>query len=180
MEPRLALYLRSFSGLSLEDIEEILQQVLIALWRREGAESGPTAWIYAVARNAAIDALRSRKGRGRRGGLRSAGVDDSGSGVRPGVTELRSPVLLEGDMDVFPSAGPGPEDEYLGAEERAFVRRFVAGQDDKDREILHLAYVEESSYREISELTGMPIGTVKWRVSRLKRRLARRYRREFQ
>ena len=62
MAPRIELYLRSFSGLSAPEQEDVLQEVMVALWR--GGPDGEDAimpWLYRVARNRAIDALRHAK-----------------------------------------------------------------------------------------------------------------------
>jgi RNA polymerase sigma-70 factor (ECF subfamily) len=48
--------------------------------------------------------------------------------------------------------------------------------DDADREVLALHYLQDLSYREIADITGEPVGTIKWRTSaalgRLRRLLA--------
>ncbi len=59
------------------------------------------------------------------------------------------------------------------------MRDFLAGLEDGDREILHLAFADDLAYAHIALLVGMPTGTVKWRVATLKRRLAASYRKEF-
>jgi RNA polymerase sigma-70 factor (ECF subfamily) len=161
IRPRLQVYLRSFSGLSPEDAEEALQLTLVEFWRRApGLGADARAWLYRVARNAAIDALRS----GRRRGAR----------IAPSMTgERDAPVDL-------PSPYPGPEARLLDLETEAFVARFLGGLDDRDRELLHLAFAEDFSYPAIASLTGRPLGTVKWKIAGLKRRLAERYRKEFE
>lgn len=160
LRPRLQVYLRSFRGLGPEDAEEVLQLALLAFWKR-APELGDDArsWLYRVARNAAIDALRA----GRRRGARIA----YGAGIASG-----------GAADP-PSPYPGPEARLLDLERETFVADFLAGLDDGDRELLYLAYAEDFSYRSIASLTGRPLGTVKWKIASLKRVLAARYRKEF-
>ncbi|MBU0928481.1 MAG: RNA polymerase sigma factor [Spirochaetes bacterium] len=154
--PRLEAYLGSFAGLGAEDVEEILQDVSLVLWRR-GAELEPDAraWLYRIARNAAIDALRYRRRRP------TAAVSADAGGVEP------------------TSPYPGPEERLLEAERDAFVAAFLAGLSDRDREMLYLRAAEDYSYSRIAALVGLPLGTVKWRMAGLKRSLAARYRKEF-
>src|SRR5581483_5050003 len=50
------------SGCSVEDAEEIAQNTLVAVWRKAGqfdpSTTGAAAWIFTIARNLRIDALR--------------------------------------------------------------------------------------------------------------------------
>ncbi len=172
LRPRLELYLRSFSGLSPEDREDVLQRTLLAFLGRLGEppasglsgaspserfSGDPRAWLYRVARNAAIDAIRAARREERRG--RRVHIEQ-------GLSEPESPYR-------------GPEASVLDAAEEAFVTLFLAGLPETDRGLLHLAYAEGLSYPEISEATGRPLGTVKWRMAALKRRLKAAYDKEY-
>ena len=170
--PRLEVYLGSFAGLGREGIDEALQRTLIALWKKGGGLEGEARpWLYRVARNAALDLLRAkRREEGRRLEPRDGPRLEPSLGPRG---EERSPVAE------LPSPYPGPEEGALGAEEETFVASFLASLPDGDRELLALAFAEGMSYPEIAALLGKPLGTVKWKVSELKRRLARRHEKEF-
>jgi len=160
MAPRLELYLRSFSRLSEHEKADVIQEVMVALWRDGPCdEDAIRPWLYRVARNRAIDALRHAR--------------------RVQTRELDPPDGPSMLIDQAHTDYPSPEDAALGAEETSFVRNFLAGLEDREREILHLAFAEDLAYSRISELVGMPTGTVKWRVATLKRRLAASYRKEF-
>ncbi len=162
-EARLELYLRSFRALGAEDREDVLSRTLSAF-----LASGPLdesmdavrAWLYRVARNAALDATRARK---REAARRVDGRRDPNAAI----AEL-------------PSTHPGPEGLALRGAERDFVRRHLASLPDRDRELLHLAFAEDMRYPRIAEILAIPLGTIKWRVAVLKRALERRYRREFE
>jgi len=159
IRPRLEVYLQSFAGLGPEDAEDVLQLVVLEFWRRApGLEADARSWLYRVARNAAIDALRAGRRRG------------AGMAARAGDRDEAADA---------PSPYPGPEARLLDLERQAFVVRFLGGLDDRDRELLHLAFAEDFSYPQIGSLTGQPLGTVKWRIAGLKRRLAADYRKEF-
>jgi RNA polymerase sigma-70 factor (ECF subfamily) len=166
LRPRLETYLHSFGSLDRDEREDVLQEVLFKMWRNEKELTADArAWAYRVTRNAALDYLRSR-GRKRE---RSKDPPRPGGNTPP----------ADGDLASIPSHYPRPLDVLLGAEEEAFVADFLSGLDDHEREILHLAFAEDFSYPEIARLTGRPLGTVKWRIAGLKKRLAARYEKEF-
>ncbi len=180
MESRLAVYLASFSGLSREDREDVLQSTFASFWSSgPSAEKDARPWLYRVARNAAIDAQR----RLRRGSavLGRSGVTRQGASrpeaMRPGMARLEA---VTGDaLDEAADSAPGPEDRALSGEDAAFVRNFLAGLSDRERELAFLAFSEDQSYERIAALTGTPLGTVKWRLAGVKKRLAESYRREM-
>jgi RNA polymerase sigma-70 factor, ECF subfamily len=166
LRPRLETYLHSFGSLDRDEREDILQEVLFKMWRNEKELTADArAWAYRVTRNAALDALRTRQRK------RERSIDPPrGEGDRP---------QTDGDVASLPSHYPRPLDELIGAEEEAFVTAFLSGLDDHEREILHLAFAEDFSYPEVARLIGRPLGTVKWRIAGLKKRLAARYEKEF-
>jgi RNA polymerase sigma-70 factor (ECF subfamily) len=53
-----------------------------------------------------------------------------------------------------------------GRQVEAIVKRCIAGLDPEFREILVLRDVEDLSYSEIVEITGLAVGTVKSRLHR--------------
>src|SRR4029077_4537068 len=74
--------------------------------------------------------------------------------------------------DLHLSGGPGPEAESLGHERARAVRRCVQQLPSDFREAIVLREMEELSYQEIAEITGVPRGTVMSRLSRARTRLA--------
>lgn len=56
--------------------------------------------------------------------------------------------------------------------ERAAINRALARLPDEFREVIVLREVQDLSYREISEITGAPVGTVMSRLARARKRLA--------
>jgi RNA polymerase sigma-70 factor (ECF subfamily) len=70
------------------------------------------------------------------------------------------------------SRGDTPEAESLGLERAREVERCVRQLPPDFQEAIVLREMEELSYREISEITGVPPGTVMSRLSRARARLA--------
>lgn len=128
-----------------EDLEqEILAELFLALPKfRE--DSRFSTFLYRFTRNKAIDHLRRRSRQRRHGPL--------------GVVE----------------AGPesDPVGELIAAETAAAVRAALAELPEVERTMLYLKDAEERSIREVAEIVGVPDGTVKSRLSRSRRKLAR-------
>jgi len=152
--PRLVSFLSAL-GLGDEDSEDAAQDALIKAFERildyDPARAFST-WLYAIGRNLARDRIR-----------KSAGRDSVLSGRGNGNREL---------VDLAPSPFPGPEQSALDAVDAAFARRFIERLDPRDRAIAELFYGADSGCAEIARALGAPTGTVKWRLSEIRRRLA--------
>ena len=120
------------------EVQDVAQDTFIRAWRYAGtydARRGQVAtWLLTIARNAALDRVR----------LRSATPLD------PNV------VAAELDREL--------PDEGTGIAERAHVRGAVAVLPADQRRALVLAMYTGRTAREISELDGVPLGTVKTRI----------------
>ena len=94
---------------SAQDAEDLLQETLLAAWRGleqfEGRAS-VRAWLYRIATNRSLDALRSRRRR----------PEDQRMTQMPEPTRWSEPVWLEPYPDVLlegiPDEAPGPEARY--------------------------------------------------------------------
>lgn len=104
-------------------------------------------WLYTIAANKARDHLRSRARR-QEASLDSGGNDDEA----PSGAELLE--ALDDDL-------PQQQD---AEETRAAVRELIARMPDHLRLILVLGYYQQLPYAEISEILGIPVGTVKSRL----------------
>lgn len=145
-------YLRRYLG--DDDLaDDVFQNTFVAVFRKIGQyEPGRAArpWLYAVATNQAIDALRKQNRRAdRRADARSAPDDDGDP--RP---------LYE----LMPSAAAGPPDLADRAEQAGLVRAVVARLPDLLRQVVLLAYFQGMKYRDIADALGIPVGTVKSRL----------------
>lgn len=123
-----------------------MQETLFKVHRNRTSYNGESAfstWVYTMGRNTCIDFLRkSRKQR------------DAAESVNG---EMMS------EVDELPDAGsPGPEALALQKEESLEIRKVILGAlSYSDREILFLRMYKDLSYREISAMTGKPVGTIK-------------------
>lgn len=106
-------------------------------------------WLYKIATNLAIDALR-RNRRHRR--LRFD--------FRDGSDDRRDTTLLS----TLPGSDLGPAEEYEQDERRRWVRTAVDSLPDHLRGPILLVYFEGLKYREAAEVLALPVGTLKSRM----------------
>jgi RNA polymerase sigma-70 factor (ECF subfamily) len=128
--------------------EDVVQQAFTNVWRAAAGyrrERGPaTGWLFAIARNAAIDALRAREAPSR------------------------------WEVPDQPDDGPGPDERASAAEDAFRVHAAVDGLPDHEREVIELAYFDGLSQSEVAARLGAPLGTVKTRTRRALAHLANR------
>ena len=143
-----------------EVAEELAQETFVKAWKalaRFDPERKFSSWIFKIAHNAALDALRRRKD--------EALSLDAPFGDQEAPRELPADPRAEDPLErlTFRDAGRALE-EALG------------GLRVEYREILLLRFAEGLSYEEIAEVTGSPLGTVKVHIFRGRQELARRMR----
>ena len=126
--------------------EEILQDTLVAVWRDAGSYAGRSSaktWVFGVCRRQAHNALRRRN-------LPLAGGEAS---------------------DALPAPDPGPEEILLvEAWQRELADR-IGSLAPLHRETLILFFFQGLSYEETAEVAGVPVGTIKSRLSNAKKAL---------
>ena len=85
------------------------------------------------------------------------------------VIRARRAIVLEPDPDRL--SEPSSEELALRDETRSAVNLAITRLPDKYRRVLELHYGSDLLYREIAQVLGVPIGTVKTRLARGKARL---------
>ena len=77
----------------------------------------------------------------------------------------------------FEIASPclNPEEELLNSLEREWVKGFLNSLDRTNREISYLYYYENFRCRNIGEILQIPTGTVKYRLSNIRKMLKAAY-----
>jgi RNA polymerase sigma-70 factor (ECF subfamily) len=153
-------YLRRYLA-DRELAEDVFQNTFLQLYTKiHQYETGRPVrpWLYAIATNQAIDALR-RQGRHQTVRLMPEG-DDGGEGEMPLLF-----TLLE-------SRGPGPLEQLQGEERKQLIRATVDRLPDFLKQVVILAYYQGLKYRDVADILNIPVGTVK---SRLHTALCRLY-----
>jgi RNA polymerase sigma-70 factor (ECF subfamily) len=152
--------------------EEVLQDTYLALWNRaelfDGRQGSVIGWLSTIARNRAIDRLRSSARRPAPialSGLVGAGAD-TGS-----ADDARDAILAAATPLAGVTVAPDPEHEVDMAELRREVEQALAGIPEQERQVLTLAYYDQLSQSEIAARLAWPLGTVKTRTRRALARL---------
>jgi RNA polymerase sigma factor (sigma-70 family) len=137
--PRVKSYLMKL-GTDPGTAEDLMQEVMLAVWRRattyDPQQAGVATWIFTIARNKRIDALRR--------------------GPRPDFDPT--------DPALVPEAPAAPDHEASAAQWEIAIAEAVAAMPREQAEIIRLAYFEDISHSDISEKLGLPLGTVKSRL----------------
>lgn len=145
-------YLRRYLGDS-DLADDVFQNTFLQLYTKIGHyEAGRPVrpWLYTIATHQAIDALR------RQGRHQAVSLDQNREELPNG--EVRS--LLE----LLESRGPSPTDTIQGDETRERIRASVDHLPEFLRQVVVMAYYQGLKYREIAEILGIPVGTVKSRL----------------
>jgi RNA polymerase sigma-70 factor (ECF subfamily) len=124
--------------------EDAAQEAFIRAWQHlpnYRPRSPFRNWVYRIATNAALDALR------------------------------REREVVDIDALPLASPDEGPEDAAAGEERRECVRQAVLALPPASRTVLVLREYEGLSYREIADALGIPIGTVMSRLNYARNRL---------
>ena len=131
------------------DAQDVVQEASLRAFRYFSGYSGGDArsWLLAIVRNCSLTWLQRR-----RSDQRMVPFPD-GEGLE--VADPR-------DADAT----------AIASSERRRVERAIDALPVEFREVLVLREVEDMSYREISDVVGVPVGTVMSRLSRARRRLA--------
>jgi len=162
--------LHQFVGRFLQNsaaAEDIVQETFIQVHQSAaGFDPGRRfrPWLFTIAANKARDYLRSR--------MRKREVPLAMNGGLSGSDETIS--YLDFTADEVDS----PAEIIEAQEERAIVREVVSRMPSHLREVLVLGYYQRFPYREIAEIIGIPLGTVKSRLHAAVSHFAAAYRRE--
>lgn len=122
--------------------EEVAQEVLLEVWRTaarfDAARGSGSTWIHTMAHRRAVDRVRSAQAAHDR--EERVAVRDQAASFDVVVEEVETRL------------------------EQEQVRRCLQGLTDLQRESVTLAYYAGNTYRQVAELLGVPLGTVKTRM----------------
>lgn len=129
------------------DTEDVMQEVLVQLWNKahlyEPRKGKPLTWLTTMARNRAIDRIRSKQRRSRL----NDDFETENKKIQFEFEESGLEVLEEKERD-------------------GIVKHAVAKLNDDQREAIHLAYFSGLTQAEVAERLNEPLGTIKARIRR--------------
>jgi RNA polymerase sigma-70 factor (ECF subfamily) len=128
-----------------EAADEAAQEAMTRAWRLRGSchnPASPGPWVAQIARNEALRLWQS---------------------------EQRRQARSAGDVEEEPAGGEPLEDQLI---RRVSVRQALATLTAEERELVNLRYESDLAHPAIAEALGLPEGTVKVRLHRIRKRLA--------
>jgi len=125
--------------------EEVCQDVFLRVWERSAtyrSDRGKVVtWLARISRNRAIDVLRARRVRG----------------IAPAIA-------VEESLSAPAGSGADPGERLWQSLRDERVREAVASLPVDQRRALTLAFFHGYTHRQIAEILGEPLGTVKTRI----------------
>ena len=119
--------------------EDIVQEAFLRLHGQFGQVRQPRAWLYRTVHNLALNQRRR-------------------------VVRLQPLYARPGEggeaIEASPDPQPLPDEELVRLEGVGLVRLGLETLDERSRELVHLKFGENLSYKEISARTGLTVGHV--------------------
>ena len=141
-----------------DEIEDICMETFAKAFRQLSTyrdENRFSTWIFRIARNTAFDHMSREKVRGKN--IEKKPIDYSD---------------LE-DIDV-PSESESPEEEIISTQDHENFLSCIEGLPALYKDVAKMCFIDNLGYKEIAEKSGLPMGTVKTRISRAKNILIRK------
>jgi len=140
---------------SATDADDVAQEAFVLAYRKIGSFRGDAAfktWLLAITWRKALDRRKS-----------------VGRWLRLTVTSTDVGPDAANWIEQMPVDDRSQEEDLVAAELQQTIRRLIKTLPRKLRDALLLAGSGEYSYAQISFILGVPVGTVKWRVSEARR-----------
>ena len=137
---KLFWFVKRMSYFSSEDIEDILQEVFIKVYKNiNGFDDSYkfSTWVFQITRNTTIDTIRKKS-------------------VRPQEVGFDQEDL----KTIFSENGIGIEQQIINEEQLKEAEKIIDSLPLKYREVMILKFLEEKSYEEIMDIVKKPKGTV--------------------
>lgn len=137
--PRVKAYMAKLSA-DTQTAEELMQETMIAVWNKadqfDVAKGALSTWIFTIARNLRIDAVR----------------------------RARRPEFDPTDPAFVPDAEQPADLRIAERQSASQLRAAMADLPKEQSTLLELAYFEESTHSAIAKKLNLPLGTVKSRL----------------
>ncbi|MEZ5706056.1 MAG: sigma-70 family RNA polymerase sigma factor [Burkholderiaceae bacterium] len=128
--------------------EDALQDTFLQIWRNapdyRASLSPPMAWLGLIVRSRSLDLLRRQKA------------------ARDHLTEELDDNLAE----TLAGDAPNPMDTSLASQQAWALHQCLGKLENKQREVVSLAYLRDLSHGELAEQLKLPLGTVKTWIRR--------------
>lgn len=137
--PRVKSFLMK-GGTSAEQADELAQETMLTVWQRAGSfdprRASASTWIFTIARNKKIDALRK---------------------LKRVSFEAEAPELIEDET-------PLPPERMMHAQETETIAGALEKLSPEQADLIRKSFFEDKSHAEIAKETGIALGTIKSRI----------------
>jgi RNA polymerase sigma factor (sigma-70 family) len=137
--PRVKSFLMK-AGANAETADELAQETMLTIWNKAGTynpkHAAPSTWIFTIARNKRIDALRS-EGHARFEDADEIDLPDSALNAREELSAHQETEILAAALEKLPV---------------------------EQAELVKKSFFEDKSHADIALETGLPLGTIKSRI----------------
>jgi RNA polymerase sigma factor (sigma-70 family) len=121
------------------EAEDVLQEVYLNIWRKaagfDEGRASPISWLVAIARNRAIDRVRSAA-----------------------VARLSAPIEEAAEL---PDPSPLAAEAVETAQENRKLHSCLEQLETRQQAAIRAAYIEGLTYEELAQRTNVPLGTMK-------------------
>lgn len=149
-QSKLSKYLSRRSSATAEDIEDLLQNIFINVYknlRDFDSSLSFSSWIYRIAHNEMIDWYRKAKR------TQTFSYEENEEIIKNIASEINV------------------AEELIEKERLKEIKDIINSLGEKYQEIIELRFFEEKSYKEIADILKIPEGTVAIRLNRVKKQL---------
>lgn len=146
--------------------QDLAQEAFVRVYRHRDTYEDVgrfTTWMFTIARNLALNEVRNRR-------HRPALVLDAPAGARGGGAGDDRPAA----GGALPARGEGPPEAAARDDLRARIRRAIDELEEHHRTVVVLCDLEERPYAEAAAILGVPVGTIRSRLSRAREQLAQK------
>lgn len=149
------------NGATVEEIEDVVQMSLLRVWSAADRYQGNWAGLlWRTSENLWIDHVRRQA---RRGFLSVEQVAES--------RQCEVDNVLDSAGSIYPNSEPGVEESVVLSERAGALYAAIDELSERHRSMVKL-YLAGLTYSEISQVTGVEMGTVKSRMSRARYELS--------
>jgi RNA polymerase sigma-70 factor (ECF subfamily) len=136
--PRIKSFLMK-GGAAPDQADELAQETMITVWQRastyDPAKASASTWIFTIARNKRIDAIR----------------------------KTPRPEVDADDIELADDA-PSASDEIAQGQETDIMARAIQNLPQEQADLLYKSFFEDKTHADIAKETNLPLGTVKSRI----------------
>jgi RNA polymerase sigma-70 factor (ECF subfamily) len=153
-EGKLGRYVSRIASIGKETTEDLLQEVFIKIYQNLNdfdSQYSFSSWIYKITHNVVISYIRKMN-------------------QVPKFVSIDDEDLGKNFIDLLPGNSDLPK-ELDSKDSSKKIRSALMELPEKYREVLTLYYLEDKSYKEISDILDRPINSVSVMISRAKERM---------